>query len=598
MNEPAVALKRNDAPHAPASALEAGVQIGDFRIERRLGAGGMGIVYQARQLSLDRPVALKVLGQALSRGADVSRFQREAQAAARLRHPAIAQVYYIGQDRHICYMAMELIEGISLRRALERVGTTNTSESGLDSAVRDDLGEEPEAAVVRFDVPTEALADKNAASEETGGKALQSEPEKREEKPNEVNPYLSPKARELRTSLAHVRRCAEVARDAAHALAHAHEQGVVHRDIKPDNLLLDRKGKLHLIDFGVARFFEDQAVTYTGQLVGTPLYMSPEQVTGRGAVDSRTDVYSLGLVLYELLTLRPPVEATNRENLLRSIVTKPLPPVSWRNSAVPSDLEKVVHRATQKDPDQRYASAVEMAADLERFLAGKPVTAPQYHFRLDEREITAARPGGVILAALIIFMISLCLFMMFGSLGMMMSIMFLGQMNAAAAMFLALQIGIAGILLSAGIFVGRGLLSAQVWARWIGVVMMGLLVIGSLLGLVGLGSTAAAIAVELGSPAKRPAGGAESRPLPPEQEPSVPPAVPPSGAKQPAEPEIPFQAGRFIMAMFGFYALPLIMGAFLGGAGLWSLLSRKTAEWFRFAAQIREEHRLLREQLQ
>jgi len=133
-----------------------------------------------------------------------------------------------------------------------------------------------------------------------------------------------------------------VIRDAAHALAHAHEQGVMHRDIKPDNLLLDRKGQVHLIDFGVARFFDDQSVTYTGQLVGTPLYMSPEQVTGRGAIDARTDIYSLGLVLYELLTLRPPIEATNRENLLRTIVTKPLAPVSWRNSAVKSDLERIV----------------------------------------------------------------------------------------------------------------------------------------------------------------------------------------------------------------------------------------------------------------
>src|SRR3954468_3702289 len=106
MPDQAVALKRNDAPHLPGGALEAGVLVGDFRIERRLGAGGMGIVYQARQVSLDRPVALKVLGQALSRGTDVTRFQREAQAAARLRHPSIAQVYYIGQDRHICYMAM------------------------------------------------------------------------------------------------------------------------------------------------------------------------------------------------------------------------------------------------------------------------------------------------------------------------------------------------------------------------------------------------------------------------------------------------------------------------------------------------------------
>ena len=219
-----------------------------------------------------------------------------------------------------------------------------------------------------------------------------------------LNPYLSPQACELRTMPGYIRRVAEVIREAAQALAHAHEQGVVHRDIKPDNLLLDRQGKLHLIDFGVARFFEDQAVTYTGQLVGTPLYMSPEQVTGRGAIDARTDTYSLGLVLYEMLTLRPPIEANNREHLLRTIVTKPLVPVDWRNAAIPENLRRIVHKATQKDPDQRYRTAAELAADLQCFLTGKSVAAPAYMYRLDEREITAARPGQVVLAAFIFFM--------------------------------------------------------------------------------------------------------------------------------------------------------------------------------------------------
>jgi hypothetical protein len=142
----------------PAGGLESGVEIGDFRIERRLGAGSMGIVYQARQLSLNRPVALKVLGPALSREPAMLRFQREAQAAARLKHSAIAQVYFIGQDRHICYLAMELIEGASLRKVLDRLGTTATADSSLDAVVRDDLAGEPEARPVRFDQPTEAAA--------------------------------------------------------------------------------------------------------------------------------------------------------------------------------------------------------------------------------------------------------------------------------------------------------------------------------------------------------------------------------------------------------------------------------------------------------
>ena len=571
MTEPAIAIERNEPLHAPSGNLETGVLIGDFRIERRLGAGGMGIVYQARQVSLNRPVALKVLGQALSRSGDVTRFQREAQAAARLRHPSIAQVYYIGQDRHICYMAMELVDGISLRRVLDRLGTTTTADTGMDTAVQEDLAQEPEAAAIRFDVPTEALHDRHGPPD-----APQPTDQTRDS-----NPYLSPMARELRTGSPHVRRCAEVVRDATQALAHAHEQGVIHRDIKPDNLLLSRKGKLHLIDFGVARFFEDQAVTCTGQLVGTPLYMSPEQVTGRGAVDARTDIYSLGLVLYELLTLRPPVEATNRENLLRNIVTKPLPPVSWRNAAVPEDLARIVHRATQKDPDQRYATATDMAADLDRYLAGKPVAAPQYHYRLDEREITAARPGGIVLAAFIICLVALGLSLGIASVGLMSAIMFIGAMSATGAMLLAVWSVAATVILVGGIFVSRGLLAANVWARWTGVVLFALLCLGSAFGLVSVAIMSIAISAEVDSLS---------------QQPKVEQSK--DGTTIHVENEVPFPVRNFVYGMFAMYALPLLVALLLGGAGIWSLVTRKASEWFAFAAQIRLEHRYMKEQFQ
>ena len=553
------------------NALEAGVQVGDFRIERRIGAGGMGIVYQARQLSLNRPVALKVLGQALTRTTDVSRFQREAQAAARLKHPAIAQVYYIGQDRHLCYLAMELIDGISLRRALDRLSTTQTNDSSLDSIVKSDLIDEPAAAAVRFDQPTEATGDvddKGVAEAPAGA--------------SEVNPYLSPQARELRTSKIYVRRICELIRDAAQALAHAHEQGVIHRDIKPDNLLLDRAGHVHIIDFGVARFFEDQAVTYTGQLVGTPLYMSPEQVTGRGAIDARTDIYSLGLVLYELLTLKPPIEATNRENLLRTIVTKPLAPISWRNKAVPEDLERVVHRATQKDPDQRYTSGSELADDLDRFLATKQVEAPPYHFRLDEREITAARPGGVVLTAFIFFVVALAVSLFLTASGLMIGLM---TMDSSGLVMFSVQALMGAAILVGGVAVGYGLLSARNWAWWTGIVLAAFFTITT---------TAAVVALAVGIVAVAAADSSNFDFLrgiePPEETVQNPDGTTTKTIQV-------FDPRNFIYAMAGFYGLPFVVALVLWGTALWNLLSKSTAAWFRFAAEIRAEHRRVREQL-
>jgi len=380
MSDNGSALDINADSQAPAAlgrpeALEADVRVGDFVIERRLGSGGMGIVYQARQISLDRVVALKVLGDALNRPDDIARFRREAQAVARLDHPHIAGVHYVGQDRQLCYMAMEFVDGASLRRVLNVLERDPTSS--VASALDDLAAGEAEAPIVRFDDPTATLVsstpDKPTSSATPTGLG-------------------GPKA----TSVEHVRRAVEIARDAALALAHAHERGVVHRDVKPENLLLDRQGKVRLIDFGIARFFEDATVTSTGQLVGTPMYMSPEQVAGRLSVDHRTDIYSLGLVLYELLALNRPVVAPTREGVLRHVVTKALAPLTTLNKSVSPSLAAVVHKASAKDPDDRYQTAEALADDLLNVLDGKPVLAPPYRYRLDEREIDAERPKAII----------------------------------------------------------------------------------------------------------------------------------------------------------------------------------------------------------
>src|SRR5262245_22013216 len=552
------------------SGLESGVTIGDFRIERRLGAGGMGIVYQARQLSLNRPVALKVLGQALTRSADVSRFQREAQAAARLNHAGIAQVYFIGQDQHLCYLAMKLSDGVSLRRVLDCLATINAIATSLDTVVQAELSSQAAAPLVRFDVPTD----------------VHPPPEKNSEAIDALNnPYLSPQARELRTTTPYIRRACELIRDAALALAHAHEQGVIHRDIKPDNLLLGRDGKINLIDFGVARFFDDQAVTYTGQLVGTPLYMSPEQVTGRGAIDARTDIYSLGLVLYEMLALQTPIQCTNRENLLRSIVTKPLPPVSWNNSAVPSDLERIVHRATQKDPDQRYASATDFAADLDRFLAGKPVSAPPYRFRLDEREIVAARPGRVVHAAFIFFVVSFFVFITAGSLGLFFGIMTFGLKGPMFSQLVGLLIPVSVAI--GGLATGSGILAGQVWARWLGVVAaaaMALIAAAAMIsGIAGMLALSGPMKEEFDKKVQEELEKQRAR-------------RPDSGGEE-ENAKINLAAQNFLYGAIAMYALPLLAALILGGTALWALLSPIAGRWFRFSREIRLEHRHMKEQL-
>jgi serine/threonine protein kinase len=416
------------------------LEIGDFRIERMLGAGGMGVVYQAQQVSLNRPVALKVLGNRLTRDRDIARFRREAQAAAKLHHPGIASIYYAGQDDRVCYIAMELIDGVPLRVVLDRLARAESDGESMVSWPRHSGAEGAPAETIRFDEPDEAPAPGASASDQSGAVVL-------------TDP-----ARRIAARRDHIRRSCEIIRDACAALAHAHERGVVHRDLKPENLMVDRAGHVHIIDFGISRFFEDATLTFTGQLVGTPLYMSPEQVTGRVDVDHRSDIYSLGMVLYELLTLRAPITGATRESVLRQIVTKALPPLHWRNAAIDPALEAIVHKATAKDPEERYQAAREFADDFENYLGGRPVAATPYRYRFDSREIVAARPQEMILVG----------FWFFG----------------AAFQFAMLAVAeIAGILRGhptslgyiigapvavAGFLTAQGLLSGRTWAWWVG----------------------------------------------------------------------------------------------------------------------------------
>ena len=305
-------------------------QLGDFQIHGELGRGGMGVVYRATQISLQRPVALKILPfTAVLDPRQVARFRNEAQAAASLHHPHIVPVYGVGCERGVHYYSMQLIEGQTVAEFIEQFRLDRPHPHGSP-------------------VP----ASPNA----------------------ETIDGLSTIASHY--SKNYVQRVIEVGSRVAEAIHFAHENGIVHRDVKPSNLLLDQATKVWVADFGLARNREASNLTSNGDQLGTLRYMSPEQAAGRNnEVDFRTDIYSLGVTLAELLTLRPAFETSDRMELLTAIETGN--PISLRavNPSISLDLETVIHKATERLPADRYQSAQLFADDLLRCFEGKPIQA-------------------------------------------------------------------------------------------------------------------------------------------------------------------------------------------------------------------------------
>jgi tetratricopeptide (TPR) repeat protein/tRNA A-37 threonylcarbamoyl transferase component Bud32 len=295
-------------------------ELGDFRIVREVGRGGMGVVYEAQQISLNRRVALKVLPFAAALDAkQLQRFKNEAQAAACLHHQNIVPVYGIGCERAVHFYAMQFIEGQTLAELIAAPG--------------------PQAAAATLAVA--ALSTERSSN-----------------------------------SPAFFRSVAKLGMQAAEALEHAHQLGVIHRDIKPGNLLVDVRGNLWITDFGLAHCRSQTGLTMTGDVVGTLRYMSPEQALGnRAGIDHRTDVYSLGATLYELLTLEPAVGGSDRQELLRRIASEEPRPPRQLNRAIPADLETIVLKAIEKNPADRFATAQQLAEDLQRFLKDEPIWA-------------------------------------------------------------------------------------------------------------------------------------------------------------------------------------------------------------------------------
>ena len=328
-------------------------QLGDYRIVREIGRGGMGVVYEAEQMSLRRRVAVKVLPrQFLLDSRSAQRFAREAQTAAKLHHTNIVPVFGVGTDAGYHYYVMQRIEGVGLDAVLACLPKTGweATETRLGSGA-----DSPAAgrAVDRLEALVQAVIKDREGTERS------------------TDPSLPRLAFRFRTE--YWRSVARIGVQAADALEYAHSQGTLHRDIKPANLLLDAQGVLCVADFGLAKAVEGETLSQTGDVVGTLRYMAPEQFSGQA--DARSDVYSLGLTLYELLALQPAFADTDRSQLMRKISQDEPVPLRSVNPKIPRDLETIVAKATAREPDRRYQAAAELARDLHCFLEDRPIHA-------------------------------------------------------------------------------------------------------------------------------------------------------------------------------------------------------------------------------
>ena len=347
-------------PNARSRQFEFRGKIGNFWIVRPIGRGGMGVVYEAMEEVLNRRVALKVLPSgALIDEMQIRRFKNEAAAAAQLVHPNIVPVYSANSDRGVHYYAMQLIDGQNIAEVIgsirERISTEEKVKPNADTPR--DIGTTQRGTNAPTTKSSKDSSSRKQLMEDDFAAA--------------VSQHRHPQScQRLFKSIA------AIGRDAARAIHYAHDAGIVHRDIKPHNLMLDEKGKVWVTDFGLAQIRDNPVGTRTGDVLGTLKYMSPEQASGRKfLIDHRTDIYSLGVTLYELLTLKPAHSGSGAKELIRQISFEDPTSLRLINPRIPAELETIISKAIAKNPQERYPTAADFADDLERFCNDQPIAA-------------------------------------------------------------------------------------------------------------------------------------------------------------------------------------------------------------------------------
>jgi serine/threonine protein kinase/WD40 repeat protein len=416
-------------------------QLGDFRIIREIGHGGMGVVYEAEQVSLGRHVALKVLpNQALKDAKQKRRFEREAKAAAKLHHTNIVPVFGVGEHDGVPYYVMQFIQGLGLDTVLDElnhmqpgVAPTPTglpTGGGIRVARRDvsaadvarslmtggfqqstdadqvDDCKPPGPLDATLDRPVDDDPHKHVPSVEKSGSGRLSDSFTVSSSSialpgnSSGSKHKSPVKKQT-----YWQSVANIGRQVAEALEYAHKQGILHRDIKPSNLLLDLRGTVWVTDFGLAKVASPGAedITHTGDILGTLRYMPPEAFEGKS--DARGDVYSLGLTLYELLAMRPAFDEKDRNKLIKQVTGGEPTPLDKVRGEVPRDLVTIIQKSIAREPARRYATAEELASDLQRFLDDEPIlarrqTPVERYVRWARHNHGIAAMGGVLVVVL------------------------------------------------------------------------------------------------------------------------------------------------------------------------------------------------------